>query len=155
MDVAMDTYQARPLAVECKFGEPYGRNTTYAPLKAEYFANGRSRWSEVGLPRCQELAVSLGRGVLFTHLDAGQLVKHLLGIAWTTKQAPRLIYLWFDTKCSEASEHRAEVQRFSSCLDPAVEFKAITYQDAFATLMQYSEPIPGYFGYLTQRYFGA
>ncbi len=117
IDVTLDNDQPRPLALECKFTEPYGIKKSHPPLGRKYFASGRARWAEQGLPRCQRLAESIGQSVEFRRLGVGQLLKHILGLAWTTKQAPRLVCLWFDAKCEEASEHRGELDRFSDYLD--------------------------------------
>jgi hypothetical protein len=152
LDVTLDNDQVRPLGVECKFTEPYGPMVTHAPLDQKYFAGGKARWSDQGLPRCQELAVVVGRTVKFKRLAAGQLLKHILGLAWTTQNTPRLTYLWFDTQCEEAAEHRADLSRFAAYIDPGVEFTALSYQEAFAKLKGYSEPEQGYFEYLASRY---
>jgi hypothetical protein len=81
------------------------------------------------------------------------LLKHLLGLKTTTKQPPRLRYVWFDTGCTEADEHRAELARFEEYLDPCVDFSALTYQDLMKRLLRSPEPIQGYRAYLTERYF--
>ena len=39
-------------------------------------------------------------------------------------------------------------------LDDAIEFNAVSYQQAFARLLHAREPMPGYFDYLVSRYFG-
>jgi hypothetical protein len=153
IDVTLDNDQERPLAIECKFTEPYGNKKPHSPLDKKYFAGGRKRWAELKLPRCQELAEAIGDGLTFRRLGAGQLVKHLLGLAWTTKLPPRLVCLWFDTGCPEANEHRAEIERFRAHLDGAVEFAALTYQSTFARLRGTREPVPKYFNYLRTRYF--
>jgi hypothetical protein len=155
LDVALDNDQARPLGIECKFAEPYGPKKPHAPLAEKYFVGGRQRWSELGLLRCQALAIEVGNTIEFRRLAAGQLLKHILGIAWTTKQVPRLIYLWFDTGCQEAAEHSREVQRFAAKVDPVVDFTSLTYQDVFARLRTGLEPMRGYFQYLETRYFAA
>lgn len=155
LDVTLDNSQPRPLAVECKFTEPYGAKKPHPPLDQKYFDGGRARWAELGLVRCQALAESLGQGVEFKRLGVGQLLKHILGLAWTTKQPPRLVCLWFDSNCVEAHEHADELNRFSEYLDDAIEFRAVSYQQAFASLQNAPEPMPGYLEYLAARYFAA
>jgi hypothetical protein len=154
LDVVLDNEQVRPLAIECKFTEPYGNKKKDPPLKAAYFLNARKRWNEVQLPRCQRLAESLGNDSAFRRFSAGQLLKHILGIATETKHSPRLLYLWFDTGCQEALAHTDELVRFAQSIDDAVDFKALTYQEIFGRLRSSDQPVPGYFHYLTNRYFG-
>ena len=153
LDVALDNDQPRPLGIECKFTEPYGPKKPRPRLDEKYFVGGRLRWTELGLPRCQALAGGIGRTIEFKRLDAGQLLKHILGLAWATKRAPRLSCIWFDSKCEEASEFSAEVRQFASQVDPIVEFTPISYQNVFARLRKGPEPMPGYVSYLETRYF--
>lgn len=153
IDVALDNEQLRPLAIECKFTEPYGSKKSHPALDSKYFIGNRKRWTELGLPQCQTFAEGIGQGMEFKRLGVGQLLKHILGLAWTTKQPPRLACLWFDAGCEEAREHRAELDLFSSNLDSSIEFRALSYQEMFASLQNGPEPIPGYFNYLVTRYF--
>jgi hypothetical protein len=155
MDVTFDNEQVRPLAVECKFTEPYGSKKGHHPLDLKYFDGGRARWSEQGLPKCQRLAESIGQNIEFKRLGVGQLLKHILGLAWTTKRAPRLVCIWYDTRCEEAHEHRAELERFRAHLDDVVEFSALSYQEVFTRLRNGPEPVPRYAEYLVSRYFAA
>ncbi len=153
VDVVLDGDEPRPLGIECKFTEPYGKKPDHPPLDQKYFANGRCRWTEVDLPKCQALAASIGRTRSFKRLAAGQLLKHLLGLACTTQNVPRLRYVWFDTECTEAMEHRAELDRFTEQIDSSIDFGAITYQSLMAVLFSEPEPIARYHSYLRDRYF--
>lgn len=153
IDVALDLDQSRPLGIECKFTEPYGPKKAHLPLDDKYFTNGASRWTDLGLPRCQELASSIGRRTQFNRLGAGQLLKHILGLAWETKASPRLLCVWFDSGCEEAKEHRDELNRFRRLIDTAIDFKVETYQNVFTSLLRESEPVMGYHTYLRDRYF--
>jgi hypothetical protein len=155
LDVVLDIDQPRPLGIECKFTEPYGRKREHPPLDVKYFTGNRNRWVEVHMPRAQVLASTVGKTVQFRRLAVGQLLKHLLGLATTTQEPPRLRYVWFDTGCVEASEHRSELSRFETHLDSDVDFVALTYQEVMAVLFGASEPINGYRSYLTQRYLAA
>lgn len=155
IDVVLDSLQPRPLAIECKFTEPYGTKPLHKTIDDKYFAGHHGRWLEVGLPKCQELAQSLGRTVHFRRLGVGQLLKHFLGLSRTTKLSPRLVYLWFDSRCDEAQEHREELERFRGHLDFPIEFSAISYQDAFEAIRSGEEPAVGYCNYLQSRYFAA
>lgn len=152
LDVVIDREMAEPLGIECKFTEPYGAKKEHAPLDPKYFADGHLRWTEVGLPSCQTLAHSVGATTSFRRLAAGQLLKHLLGLARTSQRSPRLRYVWFDTQCREANEHRKEVERFRECIDSSVDFAAVTYQEVLASLRRVPEPIQGYHAYLQARY---
>lgn len=142
-----------PLAIECKFTEPYGADKTGDCLKAAYFDGGHKRWNDVGLPECQRLAENLGKELSYHRLDAAQLLKHLLGLAYTTQAAPRLLCLWFDDGSALAHQHRRELEQFGAMLDNCIEFAAVTYQEAFAVLRRLSEPRAGYIRYLEERYF--
>lgn len=153
IDVVLDVHQARPLAIECKFTEPYGAVRPHPHIDDKYFTGHSGRWLEVGLPKCQQLAQSLGRTVHFRRLGVGQLLKHFLGLATTTRLPPRLVCLWFDSRSEEAQEHREEVDRFRSHLDPSIDFSAISYQEAFRAISRAEEPMPGYLDYLEGRYF--
>jgi hypothetical protein len=141
------------LAIECKFTEPYGPKRRHPEIAKKYFANGVKRWTDVGLPRCQVLAAAIGRDVAFTRLGTGQLLKHLLGLAFTTKLKPRLLCLWYDTGCSEAKEHREELDRFGTAIGDEVEFSVRSYQEVYRRLKGSPEPVPGYLSYLEDRYF--
>jgi len=155
IDVALDIDQSRPLGIESKFTEPYGPKKEHPPLDDKYFTGRATRWTDLGLPRCQELAKSIGHRVQFKRLGAGQLLKHILGLAWTTKVSPRLMCVWFDSGCAEASEHRDELIRFRSLIDTTIDFREKTYQHVFASLLREHEPVPGYHTYLRNRYFAA
>ena len=155
IDVALDINQSRPLGIESKFTEPYGRKKDHPPLHDKYFTGNATRWTDLGLARCQALAKSIGSRVQFKRLGAGQLLKHILGLAWTTKASPRLMCVWFDNGCTEASEHRDELSRFRSLIDDTIDFRVQTYQDVFASLLREREPVRGYHTYLGNRYFPA
>lgn len=155
IDVVLDNQQPRPLGIESKFTEPYGTKAVHPPLDAKYFQGNRARWAERGLGRCQELAQLLGHGVQFRRLGAGQLLKHILGLAWTTNALPRLMYLWFDTGCAEAAEHERELDRFRELIDTSIDFSSLTYQHVFTELRRTREPVRGYYSYLGKRYFSA
>ena len=155
LDVVLDNQQPRPLGIESKFTEPYGAKAVHPPLDEKYFADRRKRWAECGLSRCQDLAKSLGRGETFHRLGAGQLLKHILGLAWTTNAQPRLMYLWFDTGCAEAAEHERELERFRKLIDTSIAFSSLTYQQLFRELRREQEPVRGYHSYLGKRYFAA
>jgi hypothetical protein len=156
LDVLLTRRTGGPAGIESKFAEPYGRHRERKPIDGKYFSNGRKRWSELGLPQCQQLAVSIGKTERYTRLDAGQLLKHILGLGRRYKPYPvSLLYLWFDVGSDEADEHRIEVTRFAASVDGAVDFRVATYQHVFAQLRDDAEPQSGYRAYLRDRYFAA
>ncbi len=152
LDVVLDIHQPRPLALESKFTELYGKKKLHAPLDDKYFVGGRHRWAECGLPRCQALAQGIGKATEFRRLGAGQLLKHILGLGWTTRAAPRLLYVYYDAGREEASEHERELERFQGLIDTTLDFRAVTYQHVFGELRRVSEPRRGYNVYLASRY---
>lgn len=155
IDVVLDGRHARPLGIESKFTEPYGPKLDHPPIDDKYFVGQRERWRELGLPQCQTLALKIGRGTHFRRLGAGQLLKHILGLAYETSQSPRLLCLWYDTGCAEAAEFRAELDVFRNSIDVSIAFSALTYQQAFSRLRHAREPSAGYLAYLAARYFAA
>ena len=152
IDIVLDNLQDRPLGIESKFTEPYGPRPIHKAIDAKYFANDRERWAELGLPKCQRLAAEVGSGVVFRRLGAGQLLKHILGLAYSTKRAPRLLCVWYDNGCKEAGVHRTELARFAELIDESIEFASHTYQQVLSKLGAESEPVPGYLEYLQTRY---
>jgi len=152
LDVVLDGMQPRPLAIESKFTEPYGPKRDHPPLDDKYFAGSRERWGDLGLPQCQTLARSIGHSAHFRRLAAGQLLKHILGLAYETKRSPRLLCLWYDTGCTEAAEFRTELEFFRASIDVNIAFSSRTYQQAFARLRHAAEPSPGYLAYIAERY---
>jgi hypothetical protein len=155
VDVMMFGRDVSPVAIESKFLEPYSSTKFYAELDTKYF--DRERWTELGLPKTQTLARSIGRSLQFQALNAGQLVKHLLGYGrcFPTARPIRLRYLWFDTHSSCDNTHRDEIALFTDAVDDEIDFSAITYQDLFRSLSSAPEPASGYREYLAARYFAA
>jgi hypothetical protein len=155
LDVVLYPSEGAPVGVESKFAEIYGQPKPEAPLKGSYFA-GKRRWADLGMPRCQLLAERIGRETAFRRLAAGQLLKHLLGLATTHAQRPaRLVYIWYDCRCNEAEEHRREVEVFKEAIGDEIEFTVLTYQELFERLRLAPEPCPDYYTYLARRYFSA
>jgi hypothetical protein len=154
LDVVLQASRGSPVGIESKYSEPYSRSWPHPPLNSSYFANNRRYWAELGLPRTQALAEGVGTTLQFRRLEAGQLVKHILGLAASWAQRPvRFVYLWFDCGCSEADEHRREVEAFAEALGGEIEFFALTYQELFRRLCSAPEPCANYRVYLAGRYF--
>jgi len=156
LDVVLTGVAGSITGVESKFTEPYSPSRTRNRFKEKYFPLEPKLWSQQGrLPSAQALAERLHAGQLtFTYLDAGQLLKHCLGLAATGANW-NLIYLWYDPGGREAEAHAGEVATFVAALaQDARHFSAVTYQDLFARL----EPLlslddEGYRTYLAERYF--
>ena len=86
------------------------------------------------------LAADIGRTVQFHRLGAGQLLKHILGLAWTTNATPRLLYIYYDSRCAEASEHQAELNRFRTMIDSSIDFRSLWKR--FAHRMAHHKNMP-------------
>jgi len=139
-----------PIAVESKFTEPYQSGEKEC-LRPSYFQHPKT-WDT--LPSCRTTAESLTGSKRFECLDAGQLLKHILGLTRTFGQGRFiLLYLWYDVEGSEASDkHRAEVIEFSSLISAEVQFRGETYQRFFNRLAPDVVGTP-YETYLRSRYF--
>jgi hypothetical protein len=82
LDMLLTTADGSLFGIESKCTEPYTPSTSKSMLKPQYFAQGRSRWTELGLPGCQGVAEGLRIGKHdFTVLDVAQLLKHMLALA--------------------------------------------------------------------------
>ena len=63
------------------------------------------------------------------YLDAGQLIKHTLGLKKVYGKNFTLFYLWYDVLGEEGAEHRREIQKFSNVMKmDGIKFKSISYQ---------------------------
>jgi hypothetical protein len=139
-----------PIAVESKFTEPYQSGEREC-LRPSYFQKVET-WDT--LPACRATAESLSIPKRFEYLDAGQLLKHILGLTRTFGQSRFvLLYLWFEVEGSEASDkHRGEVVEFSHLVAPEVLFRFETYQRFFSRLTPHVVGT-SYETYLRSRYF--
>ncbi|MBK8245850.1 MAG: hypothetical protein IPK85_00320 [Gemmatimonadetes bacterium] len=155
LDLLLELADGRLVGVESKFAEPYRSATGHRTLSPRYLPEGQRLWMEAGLPGAQALADTLSPD--WKHLDAPQLLKHMLGLASmrTPRRADSLLYLWFDTDRDDARNHAAEVDCFASHVaGDAVHFLNVTYQQAFARLGNI-EPRPGWWEYVEGRYLRA
>lgn len=139
-----------PIAVESKFTEPYQSGDKEC-LRPSYFVKAQT-WE--ALPSCRTAAESLTAAKRFKCLDAGQLLKHILGLTRTFGQGRfLLLYLWYEVEGSDASEqHRSEVGEFSRLISAEVQFRCETYQRFFSRLAPNVVGTP-YESYLRSRYF--
>jgi hypothetical protein len=157
LDVALWLADGRVVAIESKFTEWMTKQRPrLADFREKYLKAGQDLWSAAGLPACQSLAGDMAAGTeSFRHLGALQLLKHALGLARSAPGLFSLIYIYYDGDAASAiaARHRDEVARFSSRLDPSLDFKAMSYQALFAGLVQSGDADAEYLHYLRLRYF--
>ena len=155
LDLALDA-DGVTMGAECKFTEPFGSSKSAQPFKSKYFPSDRKLWGEAGLPSCQDLAEGLQKGApQFKHLNAAQLLKHVLGLAKLGTRSFRLIYLWYAWPGLESETHASEVAAFAAAIDKDVQFRALTFQEFFRALSgNLKAEDSGYAAYLGERYFG-
>ena len=88
------------------------------------------------------------------HLDASQLIKHILGLKSNYKENFTLLYLWYNVPGTEGYEHRQEIEAFASIAKAdGINFRHITYQEVIFYLKEnhYAEH-KDYINYLVERY---
>lgn len=139
------------IAIESKFAEPY-RSHTYKNLSTKYLTNNKL-WE--GLTKTQELAKKLENK--YTHLDAAQLIKHILGLRTDDKISKdkkiTLLYLWYDVPGIEGYKHRQEIENFKEIAKAdGIDFRHITYQKVIEYLKNYENEHKDYIDYLVERY---
>jgi len=155
LDLAFSYPDSHILGIESKFSEwlaPKPRNKEH--FKAKYFPDDKLLWSQAGLPRAQRLAEAMQKqGRVFRHLDAAQLLKHMLGLAVAAPGQSSLCYLYFDCPGQESSIHRIEIEGFADSIGSDMRFYWTSYQQFFAklraTLREEHHP---YLDYVTHRY---
>jgi hypothetical protein len=158
LDVLLTTADGSLFGVESTFTELYAPSTTKNVLKPQYFAQNRSRWTDVGLPGCQAVAEQLRSGQhTFTVLDVSQLLKHMLALARTGSRWT-VCCLWYEVPGVAADGHQEDLRAFAAQVgSDAAHFTALTYQELFARM----EPMVGaaehaeYIAYLRDRYVSA
>jgi hypothetical protein len=155
VDIVLHQCDGSVLAVESKFTEPFVKSASKNFLKAKYFPADTGLWHAKGLAGCQVVADALHGGTLrFDHLDAAQLLKHMLGLAndgrpWV------LSCLWFDAGGPESRRHADELAVFAQRLGPdTLKFAATSYQSLFSQMMSLlGQEHRSYLSYLGARYF--
>jgi hypothetical protein len=143
----------RASAIESKLQEPYaGRDRK--GLSTDYLGLAEA-WDDI--PNLREVAGQVSpQNALFEHLDAPQLIKHILGLkAAYGKDGFRLLYLYYDAPGPEAVRHAEEVERFAAYpRRDGVMFQSLTYQDVLLDLARNKRgPHSAYVDYLMERYF--
>ena len=139
-------------AIECKFDEPYG-GWSKKGLKPVYLDHPEF-WG--GLPKLREVAERVSPdNTCFDHLDAPQLLKHLLGLtASYSKKEFRFLYLWCDVPGTEGVKHAQEVAQFSAIAEQdGIHFQSRTYQEVILSLAKNQRVShTAYIDYLVERY---
>ena len=154
LDLLVETGDGTRIGVESKFTEPYRGSPGLKTLSAKYLRPGVHLWAARGLMPAQQLAAESRRG--WRHLDASQLLKHLLGLASENDGPWCLLYLWYDTGLADADTLRHEIEDFGHVVNAdRPVFAACSYQEAFSRLDTTSEPVDGWHDYMAARYFSA
>lgn len=156
LDIFMILEDGLAVAVESKFTEWMSTKTKTSLFAESYFKGRAKRWSDVGLPNCQNLAEELNKTPhKYQYLNAPQLLKHALGLANMHSNRAALLYLYYDSMDSEVSEiHKNEIRDFSQNINRELNFRALTYQKLFEAMQKYSADLDSeYLEYLKKRYF--
>jgi hypothetical protein len=155
VDVVLRLAGGGLVAIESKFLEPLSPSSKKSLVQEKYFAgSAKGRWAELGLHGAQSLADAVRCGSFpFRHLDAAQLLKHILGLG--RQSAPwTLIYMWFGLEARCSQQHGEELAAFTTMLgDDVARFRAVSYQELFAHLRPVLDADHvAYRDYLTTRY---
>ncbi len=132
-------------AIECKFTEPFrgqkGLNEKYMQLPD---------WQDI--PNINSLAEEISP--IFLHLDAAQLIRHILGLKQKHgKNGFRLLYLFYDVSGPEGTRHKEEIEKFTQITkSDKINFHSLTYQDLIAGFGSIRSDHALYVDYLTERY---
>ena len=160
LDIAITYSSGFVVAVESKFTEHLKRSTRgKSRFSASYFPGSEGLWATKGLPSCQEMAESLwaeelrGGRQRFEYLDPRQLLKHALGLATQLGSGFSLCYLYYDWAGERPETHRREIDLFNELVGEEVRFRALTYQQVFAKLVESEDADSHFLNYLRDRYF--
>ena len=156
LDLAIELISGMTVGVESKFCEwltPKAMKKEY--FKPKYFPRGKFLWKDQGLSGCQELALSIHKGVeKYRCLDAAQLLKHALGLATKCSDQFILYYLYYDWPCSESEQQKEEIDRFADLVGKELRLQILTYQELFQRLSACHAAVDSeYLKYLHTRYF--
>lgn len=140
-------------AIECKFCEPFSTRPK-APLSEKYFEKALDGlWD--GSPALRALA---GRccdphAADFSHLDAPQLLKHVLGLRRRAGSHGRLLYLYYDVPGREGATHLDEIARFTEATThDGVRFSSMSYQSVLLRLASQRSAHGAWVDYMAERY---
>jgi hypothetical protein len=140
-------------AIECKFCEAFSTRP-HAGMKEKYLDGGVDDLLK-SMPRVWKLAKELSPdNSRYQHLDAAQLVKHLLGLKRYSQTAWVLLYLYYDVPGPAGSKHAEEVRDFVELArQDGVLVCSATYQDVLLKLAREHRAEHGnYIDYMVERY---
>jgi hypothetical protein len=154
---ALFRYDNRIIGVESKFCEPFssrghvGLPPAYLSPTCDVF------WSR--LLALRELGTQLSPDdQTFVHLDAAQLLKHLLGLSRKSEQFA-LIYLYYAVPGPAGVKHAAEIGTFIAVAQrDGLTISAVTYQDVILNLLRRAlsegerQSHTRYLDYIAERY---
>ena len=153
LDVVIRTAEGGIVGVESKFTEWMTRKTGQAASMAPYFRKPETLWGRAGLTECERLARDIKDGKkAYEHLDAPQLLKHILGLQNQKARPWALLYVWYDAEGEAGKVHRDELADFHSRVGAALTFRAISYQSVGKALSVEAQDSPDYLAYLKVRY---
>ena len=148
LDVVITT-DTNNFAIESKFTEPYTKKRNKNSHIQDSYTK-KSLWKD--LPNIEKLAQaihdenhhvenceikeSIDNLRETKHLDASQLIKHILGLKSNYDKNFTLLYLWYDVPgTEEAKEHQEEIEAFASIAKAdGINFRHITYQKVIDNL---------------------
>lgn len=140
-------------AIECKFSEPFSTRGKL-PLSAKYLDCGLDElWEPMPAlrsvaERCADPSV-----FAFVHLDAAQLLKHLLGLKRRCVSRGYLLYLYYDVPGPAGDKHVDEISRFAdSATRDGVEFLSLSHQTLLGRLADRPRTDAAWVDYMTDRY---
>ena len=147
------------IGVESKFGEPFS-SRAHLGLKPAYLGDSCAEFWR-GMPALRTLAAKLcPENRTYEHLDAPQLLKHILGLRRNAKRF-RLLYLYYAVPGRYGAKHVDEIEQFISVAQQDdVTVSALTYQDVIARLLTDKRVISergrgehaAYLTYVAERY---
>ncbi len=176
LDVMIE-FEDQIIAIESKFTEPYNNGSDKNSEMQDSYIKKESLWK--GIPHIEKLANAIhGQNYQIEnckikesievlrktkHLDAAQLIKHILGLRTDNEKISKdkkitLLYLWYDVpNTKEAKEHQEEIEVFASIAKAdGINFRHITYQKVIEYLdkKEYKniEKFKEYINYLKDRY---
>ena len=166
LDVVITT-DTNNFAIESKFTEPYNNGSDKNSEIQDSYIKKETLWEN--LPNLGQLAQAIHNPNnpiekeeikelieklrKTKHLDASQLIKHILGLKSKHGKKFKLLYLWYDVPGTEGYEHRQEIEYFKKLVKDKVDFRHITYQEVIFYLKEnhYAEH-EDYIDYLVERY---
>lgn len=116
-------------AIECKFSEPFSTRKK-TPLSEKYLHGELDElWETAPLRRSLGERCADPNSAEFVHLDAPQLLKHLLGLKRQSASRRLLLYLFYEVPGPAGDKHVEEIETFAaSAPRDGVEFLYLSHQ---------------------------